>query len=330
MSINFLPAENETLQELNESRINIDNRFQKQKLDLFMSKFEHIIISEWDRDYPISLPENVHTLELKCAYNFPLSNLPPNIRVLKIKYDYKYPLENLPLNLHQLEIEYDEFSNKKYINTIAFLPNSIEILNLNGVFNQLSCNLPLRLKQLEFTYNTFSNEFIEYPQQLEKISLTAEQLTDCKLNLINLPLSLKSIKLKTDKAPNLDNILNRLINLEELYINFSLEDNTFSNIPASVKYIYIKNRGNSDNSFNFLSSSNIKHIHLSTRDSIINYIPKTLQKITLYNYHNEIFQIREKYPHLDIDIIKNLDIDIITIRDQEDVLPGFTMKKQSR
>jgi hypothetical protein len=128
---------------------------------------------------------------------------------------------------------------------------------------------------------------------------------------------LKSLNLVSYNTPilHLENILDRLNNLEELFISFKPENITLLHLPSSVKYIYIEifnsidgnNIGGNNirNPLNFLSSSNVEHIHLNKNISIINYIPNTLQKITLDETHAEIWKIKEKYPHLEINIIKN-------------------------
>jgi len=344
MSFNFLEI-------ANESRITINDDFQD---FVSLDKYTYVYIRYWNREYPLpTLPNNIIVLEISCNYEFSLNNLPSSIKVIILPSTYKYPLANLPINLYQLEFNslYNSTASTAiekhmYVNLIHFLPESVKILKIEDSINQSSYNLPIELKHLNFSSDTFLDEVVNYPHTLEiaHISNKKKNITSVEsdklnnyFNLINLPLSLKSLQLPGCKILNLENILERLINLEELYIPYNFHNSIIKyppnlvnlhiedvyeydlvNLPASLKYLSL---GWYNESLEAVKTSNIEHINLiDNKDiSIIHFIPKSLKKITIIETHSELYRIREQYPHLEI--IKLTDYDY-----QEELIDSMRSK----
>ena len=340
MSFNYLETPFYDIPELKESRLEI---YDKLIVIPPLDKYLHLIIIEWNRDYPIPpLPNNILVLEVRCNYKFPLDNLPSTIEILSLDYTYQFPLPNLPINLYQFQFDPLSFYKNiqtKYINNNSFerLPESLKMLNITYVINQSSYNLPIGLKSLQFSSETFNDDIMCYPPTLEYIcagyynehiyefeSRTSKQL-DTYFNFINLPLSLKTLELPEYNISNLENIIARLIHLEELHIPYSFSDqihkyppnlinlyfeSIFSyklvNLPASLKYLCIPFY---NDSLEAVAASNIEHLDLYENQniSIINYLPKSLKKITIIETHFELSKIKQQYPH--IEIIKVIDSD---------------------
>lgn len=334
MSFDYLITPYNEISESKASRIGIYDCFQDFEC---LDKYLYISIIQWNRDYPLPLlPNNVIVLEFKCEYKFPLNNLPSSIEVLCFHDEYEYSLNNLPINLYQLEISGLYYNNDPYIKHTINIPESVKILNLNNAICQSSHNLPIKLKQLEFSSNTFTDEIVIYPPELEVLYLrhnseinSQEDLEKLEkyFNLHNLPLTIRSLILPNVNISNLEIILKRLIHLKSLVIpnNFKCEILEFPpnlvefyitakyeyklfNLPSSLKYISIDWEYNSD-SLEAIANSNIEHIDLNYNNkiSIINYLPKSLKKITIIESHHEYNRIKKYYPYLEIDTIPDYD-----------------------
>jgi hypothetical protein len=311
------------------SKVVIDKNFQD--FDSLVN-YKCIIIREWRRQYPLPpLPDNIILLELNCDYNFSLNNLPNSIRIIYIRGKLLYPLGNLPNNLYKL------YFNLEYSFPLDNIPESVKILNLCGCTNQSSLNLPVGLKELQFVEVTFDNdEVIAYPPTLEILDLQRFTLiySDMdleksleQLNLLNIPLSLRRLDLPSIELNNMDDILSRLVNLEELNVFYRTNTalNIFPpnlkrlfigdgyqhdiiNLPPSVTYVQIGSQF--AGSLSFITDSNIEHLELDYNDtiSIIDYkFPKTLKQITILETHYEIRKIAERYPHIKICTIPDWD-----------------------
>jgi len=348
MSFNYSATSYTEITEIRKSRVVIYDEFQDfASLDKYLS----ITIGRWNRDYPLpSLPSSIIVLLFMGEYKFPLNNLPSSIEVLSFTREYDYPLDNLPINLYQLEfLNYD--SEPIYKHPIHFIPESVKILNLNNAINQSSYNLPIKLKKLDFSNNTFKDKIVIYPPELENLYLindsssTSHQEDLEKLekleqyfNLINLPLSIRVMCLPDLNISNLEIILKRLINLESLFIPEGFNNPILEyppnlvelhfmgyykyklvNLPVSLKYILI---GWYDNSLSLeaVANSNIEHIDLDENRhlSIINYLPKSLKKITIIETHTEFNTIKQQYPHLEINKIPDYDYHDAMIDDMRD------------
>jgi len=335
MSFNYLEIPYYNIKELKESRIRIDDEFQD---FASLDKYLYVVVGKWNRDYPLpSLPSSIKVLEFICAYKFPLNNLPSSIEVLCFDDEYKFPLENLPPNLYHLE--FHSFFRNIYSKQIYNIPESVKILNLNRTTNQSSFNLPIKLKELEFSSNTFTDETVIYPPELEKLYLkhnsritSQEDLDFEKLdkyfNLINVPVSIRVLELPNIKISNLESILKRLIHLKELFIpddfnnailgyppnleEFYIIGNykyKLVSLPSSLKTISLGWYGWYDNSLEAVANSNIENINLNENKnlSIIDYLPKSLKKLTIIETHTELNRIKTQYPQLEIDILPDYD-----------------------
>lgn len=347
MSFNYLTTSYTEITELRKFRKLIYDDFQD---FASLDKFLYITIAQWNRDYPLpSLPNNIIVLTMG-DYKFPLNNLSSGIEVLSFTSEYDYPLDNLPINLYQLEfLKYN--SEPIYKHPINFLPESVKILNLNNAINQSSYNLPIKLKQLDFSSNTFKDKTVIYPPELEKLYLindssitTQEDLEKLEqyFNLHNLPLSIRILCLPNLNLniSNLEIILKRLINLESLVIPDEFNNPILEyppnlvelhitgnykyklvNVPSSLKYILL---GAYDNSLSLeaVANSNIEHIDLDENKylSIINYLPKSLKKITIIETHTEFNTIKKQYPHLEINTIPDYDYQEAMLDDLRDEL----------
>jgi hypothetical protein len=312
--------------EYRNSMVMIGDKFQDfESLD----KYKYVVINMWNRDYPLpKLPENIIILEFITKYKFPLYNLPPSIKVLYFNFPYNYPLENLPINLYHLEMLGRSFTDV-YTHPLHFLPESLKILNLCDAINQSSINLPYGLKSLSYSSNTFIEEAVLYTSELEtccmidhvrpRIQNDSDKL-EKYFNLINLPISLLILHLPNIKIYDLDRILSRLINLEELHIPSEFDNcileyppklislyvgSSYSykliNLPASLKYIRLVSYY--QYCITELADSNIEHIDLydDKMISIINFLPKSLKKLTIIETHPELNMIQAQYPHLQIE-----------------------------
>lgn len=336
MSFNYLETPFYEIPELKESKLEIDDKLVSiPPLD----KYLYLIIIEWNRDYPLpTLPNGIIALEVRCNYKFPLDNLPSSIEILSLNYAYQIPLANLPVNLYLFQFDPLSFHitwKGKYKNRtpLHMLPESLKMLDIRYLKNQSSYNLPVGLKYLQFSSETFTDDIVCYPPELEYVNAyydeirvrTPEQL-DTYFNFINLPLSLKTLILPNHDIYNIENILERLVYLEELHIPYQSDiqihkyppnlinlyyESVFSykliNLPASLKYLYIPFYN--DCLEEVASASNIEHLDLdeNLELSIIHHIPKTLKKITLLETHPEVSKLKAQYPH--IEIITILDSD---------------------
>jgi hypothetical protein len=315
--------------ELAKSKVVIDQYFQD--FDSLVN-YKYIIIKEWRRQYPLPLfPDNIILLEIKCDYNFPLNNLPNSIRIMYIRGKLLHPLVNMPNNLYKLELKIE------YNFPLDNISETVKILNLCDCTKQTSANLPIGLKQLNFSEVTFiSDEIITYPPTLEILDIQRFTIiyrdmdlekAQEQLNLLNLPVSLRILDLPSIDIINTDEILSRLVNLEELYV-FSGLSNALKmfppnlkkliisdgyqydilKLPASVTYVQIGSQF--DGSLSFITDSNIEHLDIDYNDtiSIIDYkFPKTLKQITILERHYEIRKIAERYPHIKICAIPDWD-----------------------
>jgi hypothetical protein len=324
MSYNYLDNSFYQITELRDSHITIFENFEDFES---LVDYKWITLRNWNKSYPLpSLPNNVLVLEILCDYIYPLNDLPLSIEVLIIEYSLKYPLLNLPSSLYQLE-----FINHYQFN-IDLLPESIKILNLSGCWNQISRNLLPRLKSLTITNNTF-NDRIVFPSNLEELNLSEYKINNYnemnKLNMLELPITLKILylpEINIVNTFNIDEVLFRLINLETLYTSKQSKNiitefpsklkklilgNNFNqilvNIPDTLKYLelpYLYNQ-----SLENLVNSKIEHIYLNdnTEISILKHIPKNLKKLSISESHNELFQVKNKYKNIEIEVLPDYD-----------------------
>jgi hypothetical protein len=81
-----------------------------------------------------------------------------------------------------------------------------------------------------------------------------------------------------------------------------------NNLPSSLKYISFSWEYNYD-SLKAIANSNIEHIDLTENKnlSIINYLPKSLKKITIIETHTEFYRIKKQYPHIEINKLPDYD-----------------------
>jgi hypothetical protein len=94
-------------------------------------------------------------------------------------------------------------------------------------------------------------------------------------------------------------------NIKSIFMD-SVYDYPLVNLPASLTFLQIPDRY--EKSLNFLRESNIEHLELNNKNiSIIDYLPKSLKKLTIIETHTELYRIMEEYPHIEIDKIPDWD-----------------------
>lgn len=346
MSFNYLATPYYKIPELNQAIIRIDDSFQDFPL---LEKYKYIAIDSWNREYPLPpLPNGVIALEFNCMYSYPLNNLPNSLEVLYFEhyYDAKHEyLYNLPSNLYQLIFNFGCFAPLNY------LPESLKVLHLCQSYNQSSANLPIGLKVLSFSHETFSDdEIIIYPPGLEILNLDnyksystinihdsndshimneyLEEIRNLehRLNFANLPVSLKILHLPRIKISNLNEVMLRLTNIEQLHISSDYPQ-LLSTYPPNIKSIYMNHSYDYElaslpasltylkigiyyeQPLECLLNSNLEHLNLDDNKtiSVIDYLPKSLRKLSILETHPELYKIMERYPELEIDKLLDWD-----------------------
>jgi len=329
MSYNYLETPFWDIPELAKSVIRINDKFKNFHL---LENYKHIMIIEWNRDYPLEIPNGVIALTISCEYAFPLNNLPSSLEILDFAHSFlekiRYPLENLPNNLYHLEF------NSHYTYPLDCLPESIKILRFNAYYMHSFNNSPIGLKELKISNCGFgTDEIMSWPPTLESLDISrcnAERRDNIeqfqhKINLIELPITLRKLHLPTTPISNLEAVLSRLINLEELHVEYVYLKNMIL-FPPNLKRFYMKSTRvffdypdellitpnlmyleiNEwfDGSIN-LANSNLEHLKLYFNDtySIVNQIPKSLKKLEISYNHPEVAEIKQRYPQLDILIL---------------------------
>ena len=143
---------------------------------------------------------------------------------------------------------------------------------------------------------------------------------------MNLPISLRILYLPEIFINDLDKILPRLINLEELHIpdNFSNSivayppnlkklyfvgtyEHELFNLPASLKYIQLVCYMHY--SLKALLNSNVEHVNLYEDKyiSIVHNLPKSLKKLSIIETHPELYQIEKMYHNIEIEKLPDYD-----------------------
>lgn len=325
MSYNYLETSFFDIPELESSRIEILNNFTDFHL---LENYKHITIGEWNHDYPLEIPNGVIALSILCEYPFPLNNLPSSLEVLYFQCmpdGIIFPLENLPNNLYQLEFY------TRYEHPLTFLPESIRILKFHYGYAGLFNMLPRGLKELKISNYGFSNdEIITWPPNLEKLDIIqcffegqdTKWKFESQLNLLELPVSLRVLHLTSMPINNIEEVLARLNNLEELYVKNIYSKNIML-YPPNLKKFYMKSTriiydypdellippnlihleinewfdGTID-----LANSNLEYLVLygNEKISILNQIPKSLKKLDIPYSHSEVSSIKRQYPHLEL------------------------------
>lgn len=346
----------EYIPELKESQITVDTPYYNEFPDYkTLSNYKYLVIREWNEPLP-ELPPSIIAISFMNDCNYPLNNLHPTVEAIEFYYDINVPLDNLPQNLLYLGIL--GLSNRCYKFPLNYLPQSLQILYITSYLeDDCYSNLPTALKSL--TLSSVNQSIGHYPTGLEHLNLRSIiPYTSMSNNIINnlhlelLPVSLKKLYLPvlldysisdSDKIyPDLDLIIARLINLEELdlsgWSNIIRKDIFSTNlhlicignnygmleqIPNSIKTLsisdYKENLQSKDHNlqinFESIVNSNITHIELDISDyvsdshdlciDILAYIPNNLQELTVLETHPALSQFAIKYPNVKIKKLPN-------------------------
>lgn len=223
----------------------------------------------FNQDINQYLPRNLKSYMTFAGFEDSLDNLPQNLlslRVFPAKEEYNYAF--LPITLHTLEI-----ANRYYINAdgdtmtlpkLEHLPPGLKVLSLNSYEHSLATlpkgleklfignyhnvnetdgnlYLPPKLKALQIgrlTMHDNGYEKIEYPPKLEYLDI------DCKVDITNLPPTLKSVGLYGFNLN--ENIIDIPKNITTIYTG----DEFIEQLPSHVKrvIVIIKHPGGVDSS----------------------------------------------------------------------------------
>lgn len=329
--------------ELIQYKIRINNGFQD---FASLDKYKFIVIDSWECDYPLPpLPEGVIILQFYCHYKFPLNNLPASLEVLYFEYYYDANpdnLANLPSNLYQLVFNFGCFTPLNYLpeslkilhlyqshnQSSANIPIGLKVLSFShDTFrNDEMIIYPPGLEVLDLSYYKAHSANDIHDSHSMNEYLEEIRLLEHRLNLENLPITLTTLVLPCINISNLHKVITRLINLEELHIPdcFPQMINTYPpnvksifmeysydypliNIPASLTFLQLADCYSKP--LDFLRNSNIEHLDLKYNKeiSIIKFLPKSLKKLSIIETHTEFYQIKNKYPQLEIDKLPDYD-----------------------
>jgi hypothetical protein len=343
MSYDYSYNELYNIIELKESMITIKNEFPDYKT---LSAYKFLVIREWNKPLP-ELPNSIIAISFMEHCNYNLNNLPNSVEAIEFHYNITVSLDNLPQNLIYLAFYHLFVNSYKYL--LNNLPESLQILYISNCLEEDFSNLPKKLKSL--TIYTANLGISSYPPELEELNIkylknSKSFLESVSLHLELLPITIKRLYLPQNSSycnieeyPGLNNILERLINLEELdmseFINiipkaiFSSRLNTLyignnhkmlAHIPDSVKTLFItdykiRKGKNSIITFADIIDSNIIHIHLDINDNTINIddvtidivrvIPQKLQELTILETHPALYKFKTKYPNIKINKLPN-------------------------
>lgn len=153
-----------------------------------------------------NLPSNLLILKLSLNYSEPLNNLPESLEYLELGSEYNKPLENLPSGLKTLRM------SGRFNQPLRNLPNQLTVLELSDCYDQTISELPLNLKSLRMCFNISRPELTEtLPSNLEILTVFNYRT---KLHIEFIPSSLKKIIATTSIISNIEELEERLPNLE--------------------------------------------------------------------------------------------------------------------
>jgi hypothetical protein len=237
-------------------------RFNRQLDEKLLSKYTHIIFSNYIRPQVCMRQEN--KFSTKCDYEYIGSSF------------------NQPFNIASTLILLSFGSN---FNQPVNLPSSLTYLTFGSDFNQ-PVNLPSSLIHLSFGTNF--NQPVNLPDTIRYLTIGYAFSYE-----INLPLGLKYLSLDTNNQYILDNFVDTIEELE-LNCNFNLELN---NLPNSIQKI-IFNNYEYDKDLNSLADS-VRFIKLPKKyNKKLDKVPKSLKVIVCdkdypflndYEQHIKIF-----------------------------------------
>ena len=189
-----------------------------------------------------NLPISLEYLGLDCDFNYPINFFPPNLQILILGEDFSHPINynKLPQKLIGLK------TGNNYLHSIINLPKDLMYLSFYMDSNlSRTINLPKNLKYLEINYYhklncTNYNDLsyfesllkIEYPQQLEQMTLKCNLDIPYKQNNITRPLIENIINLE-HQIDFLPESL-KYLEIHPEYINWKINE-----LPTNIKQIKI-------------------------------------------------------------------------------------------
>ena len=259
-----------------------------------------------------NLPQKLQELVFTDSSQFdkPIDNLPNNLISLKLGYLFNHSVNNLPKKLQELVFA----NNSKFNKPIDNLPNSLISLKLGYLFDYSINNLPQNLIELIFCpESNFDQPIDNLPCKLVKLIFGM-----CFNNSVdNLPDSIKYLEFGDDFNKSIDNLprgieilimghgfINPLTFLPNNIFHLSTKSNVkLERIPDSLTSLFV------GSNIEHLDLSNIKKLKLyetglisgkklqqiqlneliissvSDYKKIINFLPNSLEKLTIHLYH---------------------------------------------
>lgn len=176
-------------------------------LDDLPNSLTHLYMYNYSKNLDC-LCDGILTLRIGNKFNHPVCNLPSTLEELGLGNEFNHPVDTLPQNLKMLEL------GNKFNFPINNLPSMLQILILGENFNQSLDMLPNTITYISISWiGRFSHHIKKLPNMLESLHLnnsfanTLCDLSKSKLeeitlgnifsNQINLPITIKKIKISS-------------------------------------------------------------------------------------------------------------------------------------